>query len=318
MGIEDNVLVRKLRRGGIARSPLPDTEFVGQAFARQIEKAMRPLVKSPVSAMAIETRTVKVAEALQDVPVPAMLCLTGIDKAKSQGLLVIDTDLAYHLIDLMLGGDPALAPAPITRTFTAIDLALCHHAQEGILTAACEALGAAFGRPFGRQLTIAGQMQDITQVRFAPQHVDVLAFNVALDIGPAARSGKLHLFLPLAMLDVICAMMQDDQEVAVAEEEPTDLWHVQMRRAAAIAPVAVQAVLHRQRMSIEAAMALAPGDVIEVPAAAPSEIQLTIAQPGGARAVLAVGRLGAYRGGKVVKLETAVDRRVQDQIRRIL
>ena len=52
------VLAQKLKQRGIARSPLPDSEFVGQAFARQIERVFRPLLKAPVGAVLIDGRTV--------------------------------------------------------------------------------------------------------------------------------------------------------------------------------------------------------------------------------------------------------------------
>lgn len=311
------VLARKLKRQGIARSPLPDSEFVGQAFARQIEKALRPLVKAPVGAMVIDNRTVKVAEALQSVPVPAMLCLVSMEGSKGQGLLMLDGDLAYHLVDLMLGGDAGVAPVPIARTFTAIDMALCALAQTAVLGAIGEALAAAFGRPLDAPFQSAGQMQDIGQVRLAAPHVDVLVYSVALDIGSAARSGMLNLLLPLGMLDVVCAAMQVKGDEGPGDEA-MDLWRVQMRRAATLAPVVLDAVLHTQRMSVDAALALKVGDVIEVPAGAVSEISLLVDQRGGRRAQLGTSRLGTYRGAKVVKLDGPLDPRVAEHVRRAL
>lgn len=311
------VLARKLKQQGIARSPLPDSEFVGQAFARQVEKALRPLVKAPVGAMLLDGRTVKVSEALQGVPVPAMLCLVGLDGAKGQGLLMLDGELAYHLVDLMLGGDSAVAPVPIARSFTAIDMAVCELAQAAVLGAMAEALAAAFGRPLDAPFQIAGQMQDVSQVRLAAPHVDVLVYSVALDIGSAARAGILNLMLPLGMLDVVCAAMQARAD-ELPREEATDLWRVQMRRAATLAPVALDAVLHVQRMSVDAALGLRVGDVIELPPGAVGEIRLLIDQRGGRRAQLATGRLGAYRGAKVVKLAAPLDPRVREHVRRAL
>ena len=44
------------------------------------------------------------------------------------------------------------------------------------------------------------------------------------------------------------------------------------------------------------------GQVLEIPRQAVEEIQLTIPQPAGRTAVLALARLGAYQDNKVVKL----------------
>jgi len=317
MGLAGNVLQRKLTRAGIARSPLPDTDFVGQTFARQIEKGLRPLVKTTIGATLVEARVAKVSEAIQGVSVPAMLGVVEIDGSKAQGLVILESDLAFHLTDLMLGGDPSAAAAPVARSFTPIDHALCRLAEDVALTALAEALGAAFGRPLLGRFAVVSQQQDVTQVRFAPLHGDVLVYNLSLDMGPAARTGALRLFLPLALLDVICARLAD-KAAAAPVEEANDLWRAQMRRAAAAAPVPVNAVLHSRRMAVDALMALRPGDMLYVPASAPQEIRLVITLRGGRRAVLAAGALGAQGDQKAVRLDAALDPALREELRRAL
>lgn len=312
-----NVLRQKLSRRGAARSPLPETEFIGQTFAREIEKALRPLVKAIISAVVLECKVVKDIEVVEEISVPTMLGLVEFDNAKLQGLLNIDTDFAYHLIDLMLGGDPAVAPVPITRSFTEVDMALCSIVQEGLLTAFSHALAVCFGRPLTKRLQLAGQRQDVTQVRFAADHADFLVYNIALDIGPAARSGGMQIVLPLAMLDTISAMLKDDTAKA-PKEDRWDLWKVSMRHAAVRAPVVLNAVLHQRRMAISEIVGLRVGDVIDFAGSAVGEVQLFVAQQDGKRAKVAVGRLGAYQGAKVIKLNAAVDPRLRDHIRKLL
>ena len=234
-----------------------------------------------------------------------------------ENLVKLDTDLTFHLIDLMLGGDHAAAPIPITRSFTSIDMALCRLPLETMSTAFMAAVASCFGRPVTKQLAITAQRQDITQVRIAPDYVDVLVYNLALDIGEAARAGNLRLVLPLAALDAIRAAVQDEV-VDASADQPHDLWRVQMRRAAATAPVVIDAVLHRQKLTIAALEALRPGDLLEIPAAAPDEIQLMVAQPNGRTAQIAAGKLGVFQGTKVIKLDEAVDRRVRDQLQHVL
>ena len=317
MPTAENLIERKLQRGGVARSPLPEPDFIGETFARHLEEGFRLLVKTMVSAMVLECKIIKLADALQDISVPTMLGLVEVEDSKAQGLLAIDTDLTFHLIDLMLGGDHAAAPIPITRSFTSIDMALCRLPLETMSTAFMAAVASCFGRPVTKQLAITAQRQDITQVRIAPDYVDVLVYNLALDIGEAARAGNLRLVLPLAALDAIRAAVQDEV-VDASADQPHDLWRVQMRRAAATAPVVIDVVLHRQKLTIAALEALRPGDLLEIPAAAPDEIQLMVAQPNGRTAQIAAGKLGVFQGTKVIKLDEAVDRRVRDQLQHVL
>lgn len=316
MPATNSVLSRKLSQAGVARSPLPDTDLVGETYARMVEDRLRPLVKSGISAMPLEIRVVKLMTAVQDISVPSMLGLVEVEDADTQGLLCIDTDLAYHLIDLMLGGDPAVAPVATTRTFTSIDMALCKLHLDALLAAFAAAVGSVLGRPITKRMSVGDQRQNISQLRFAPDYVDVLVFQIALDIGEAARTGNFSLLMPLATLDVIRASAQD----AAAEkgERPDDLWRIQMRRAAAASPVVVDAVLHRQMFTVSEIQKLRPGDVVTIPATAPSEIALTIRQPGERTAVIGSGRLGAYKDAKVIKLDAAVDPRIHQHVRAAL
>lgn len=125
------------------------------------------------------------------------------------------------------------------------------------------------------------------------------------------------LLMPLATLDVIQTSVQE-VDADEARNRPDDLWRIQMRRAAAAAPIMMNAVLHRQQLTLAALEALRPGDVLDIPANAPGEIQLTIRQPGGKTATIATGRLGEYRGSKVVKLETPIDPRLCQHVRNAL
>jgi flagellar motor switch protein FliM len=270
---------------------------------------MRHLVKTAIGTEVAAARVTKLADATGTIAAPAMLGLVDVEDADTPGLVAIESDLAYHLIDLTLGGDPGQAPEPVTRPFTAIDMALCRLHLDAVLQAFAHAIGANLGRPLTKGLTIRDQRQNLAQLRLAPDYIDVMVFGMALTLGEAGRSGRFLLILPLSALDVIRASVQA-RNVQAARDRPNDLWKTLMRRAAASAPVRVDAVLHRQRLSLAALQALQVGQVLELPRQAVDEIQLTIPQPGGRTAVLAEGRLGAYQENKVVKLATPPDRRV--------
>ena len=231
--------------------------------------------------------------------------------------IALESDLAYHLIDLTLGGDPGQAPEPHARPFTAIDMALGRLHLEAVLGAFGHAIGASLGRPLTKGLTIRDLRQNLSQLRLAPDYIDVLAFGMDLTLGEAGRSGRFLLVLPLSALDVIRASIQA-RNVQAARDRPNDLWKTLMRRAAANAPVRVDAVLHRQTLTLAALQSLQVGQVLELPRQAVEEIQLAIPQPGGRTALLAQGRLGAYQDNKVVKLATPPDRRMVAHIERAL
>lgn len=311
-----NILSRKLSRGGVARSPLADTELLGETFARGVEDRIRPMVKTMIGGGVQHPRVARLGDAVAAIETPAVLALVAIEDADTPGLIAMGSDLAYHLVDLTLGGDPAQAPAPVARPFTAIDLALCRLHLDAVLSAFGQALGASFGRPLPKALTIRDLRQNLTQLRLAPNYIDVMVLGMELALGEGGRRGGFSLILPLSALDVIRASVQVREEAP--KDRPNDLWKTLMRRAAASAPVRVDAVLHRTRLSVATLQTLKIGQVIEIPRTAVEEIELTLQQPGGRTALLARGRLGAYHDAKVVKLATPPDTRVVTHIDRAL
>lgn len=312
-----NVLSRKLRHGGVARSPLGETDLLGETFARGVEDRLRVLVKTLIGTAVGTARVAKLADATRAVTGPAILGLVDVEDADTPGLIALESDLAYHLIDLTLGGDPALAPEAQARPFTAIDMALGRLHLDAILAAFGQAIGASLGRPLTKGLAIRDLRQNLSQLRLAPDYIDVLVLDMGLTLGEAGRSGRFLLILPLSALDVIRASIQA-RNVQAAKDRPNDLWKTLMRRAAASAPVRVDAVLHRQTLSLAALQALHVGQVLEIPRQAVEEIRLAIPQPGGRTALLAVGRLGAFQDNKVVKLAAPPDGRVVAHIERAL
>ena len=312
-----SVLSQKLRHGGVARSPLADTDLLCETFARGVEDRMRVLVKTIVGTTVGAARVAKLSDATSEIVGPSMLAPVDVEDADTPGLIAIESDLAYHLIDLTLGGDAAQAPQPEARAFTAIDMALCRLHLDAILAAFGHAIGANLGRPLTKGLTVRDVRQNLSQLRLAPDYIDVMVIGMALTLGEAGRRGGFRLILPLSALDVIRASIQA-RNAQAARDRPNDLWKTLMRRAAAAAPVRVVAVLHRQRLSLAALQTLQVGQVLEIPRQAVEEIQLAIPQPGGRTALLAQGRLGAYQDNKVIKLLTPPDRRVITHIDRAL
>lgn len=312
-----SVLSRKLSQGGIARAPLNDADLVCEGLARGVEDRLRTLVKTITGATVEPARVTKLADATAAITSPSMLGVIEVEDADTPALVAMESGLAYHLIDLTLGGDPAASPEPGERAFTAIDMALLRLHLDAILAAFGQAIGAGLGSPLTKTMRVRDQRQSLSQLRLAPDYIDVLIFDVGLALGEAGRRGGFSLVLPLSTLDVIRASIQA-RNTESARDRPNDLWKAVMRRAAAGAPVTVDGVLHHQSLSLSALQGLAVGQILHIPRQAVDEIRLTIPQPGGRTAVLATGRLGAFQENKVVKLAIDPDRRVIAHIERAL
>ena len=98
-------------------------------------------------------------------------------------------------------------------------MALCRLHLDAILAAFAHAIGANLGRPLTKGLTIRDLRQSLSQLRLAPDYIDVMVFGMELTLGEAGRRGRFTLVLPLSALDVIRASIQA-RNVQAAKRPP--------------------------------------------------------------------------------------------------
>ena len=315
-GSMEQVLEKKVGNRRVGRSPLPDIDLIGENFGIVLEDHLRPLLKTIVGAFVMDCEITKLADVVEDIPVPAMLGLVAMEHSENSALINVSSELVYHIVDMRMGGDSASAPQTTTRSFTGIDVQLCMDVFDAILKSFAKAIEDSLGVPLKEQLTVAGSKQDINTVRIAPKSADVLLLKVALDIGEAARGGDFDLVVPLAVLDIFKASTNQIEEVV--EVSPNDLWRQQMRKSAAVSKVELHAVLHTAKMSLMEVKDLEVGQVIALPGNCLQETDLVMALGYKEQSVVGSGKIGGYNENKVIKLVEAPSDEIIESLSRMV
>ena len=313
---DGGVLQRMLSGRRVGRSPLPDLDLIGENFGRQMEDALRPILKTTVGALILDCQVTKLADVLDRIPVPSMLGVIEAEGADRMALVNLGSDLVYHVVDMRMGGDATVAPATTTRSFSAIDTQLCRDVLDAVLASFSRAVEESLGVPLDTVFRVAGQKQDISTVRIAPASADVMLITASLDIGEAARSGEFDLIVPLSILDVLRAAILEAETLEPAA--PNDLWVSQMRRCAAEAEVPLHGILHRLTLPLSAVEQLQEGQVIPIPCNALTQVEMVQSLGTRYQATLAHGRLGMFEGEKVIKLLDEPPAALQDSIARLI
>lgn len=306
----ESTLARKIQTVGVSRSPIPDIEFLGNRFVQGLEEELRKLLHTSIAGMVLESEVTRLSNVTEGIPVPAMLGIVEFPGAPNQALINVSADLVFHLIDLLMGGDPAKCPMPTTRSFTHIDTALCQKVLTGTVRAFENAVEQALDGEIETSFKLVDTRQNITDVNIASGNADVLYINSSLDIGSAARGGDIDFLVPLSVLDLVCSSVhRESAAVAI-----NDVWRSRMKRAVAEAEIPLTAVLHRSRLTPEFLRELAVGDVLEVPRSAPQNVALVL--DAGSRVEQELGRakLGGYEGGKVVQLGADPNKAMLDHL----
>ncbi|MBB5515253.1 flagellar motor switch protein FliM [Rubricella aquisinus] len=298
--MQSDVLKKKISVRRVGRSPIPHLDDITNHLTAKLEDRLRRLLKATTGAIIMACEVRKLSRVLEDIPVPAMLGIVAVEGVDNYALININSDLVYHVVDLRMGGDPASAPPPTARSFTAIDCALCEGFTSTVIDCMMEAMRSGMGAPLPDAMSLARIEQNITQVRLAPGNADVLVIEVNLDIGEAARSGDFQIVLPLSVLDVLRA---EAARAPASNEMLTSLtfWRKHMTRAAAEARIEVSGIVHTQRMTVQELEALTPGDVILMPETALKNIDIRLGRLSD-RIDCTTAKLGAFEGRKMLKL----------------
>jgi len=296
----ENVLARKLTTQGVGRSPIADIERLGDRFVRLVEREIGNILRVSVSGMVLETEVTRLSSVAEGVPVPALLGVLSFEGAEALTLINFSADAVFHIVDLLMGGDPETCPAPTTRSFTAIDYGLMedmlHAVARSFEAALCDLLGA----PLKASFILKDIQQNITNVAIAPDNADVLFINSALDMGDAARGGDLDLVVPLSVLDIVRSSIvetEKNEDLSVK-----DIWRDRMKRAANEADIPLMAILHKAKYKAQYLEALEVGQIIPIPSKAPQNVAIVTRSNGRIETEVATAKLGAFEGKKVVKL----------------
>lgn len=307
-GAAEKILSKKIGMSGVGRSPIPDVEKLGDMFAREIEAALRPVLNATVAGMILEGEVTKMSTVAEAIPVPALLGVLGFPGCAHSGLINVSADLVYHIVDLRMGGDPGTCPTPTTRSFTAIDYALCESVLKEVIWGFERATETMLGGPLTGHFTHKGTHQNITSVTVAPETADVLKFTLSLDIGIAARGGDLDLIIPLSVLDVVRASVEPTK--VDTEATVKDIWRDRMKQAVHEAALPLSAVLYRGQFNADYLDQLTVGQVIPVSSNAPRQVELILNAGKKTAFKVCEARLGGFEGKKVLKLNDAPDPQV--------
>ena len=312
----ENILSQKLSNKGVGRSPISDTEKLGDRFVRIAERNLGPLLKVSVSGMMLDNEVTRLAAVAEGIPVPALLGVLSFKGSESQALINMSADLVYHIVDLLMGGDPEVCPMPTTRSFTAIDYGLLDSVLNVISAAFGQALSEMLGGELKSEFELVDIQQNITNISVAPDNADVLKFEISLDIGEAARGGDFDLVVPLSVLDIVRSSFE--KTVSADAEGVKDIWRERMQLAAIEADIPLTAVLHKAKLKASDIEGFTVGQVIPIPSKAPQSVALEIRHNGETQTEVCSTKIGVFEGKKVLKLMTPLNPKLQVYLQNVV
>src|ERR1700743_3587256 len=181
---------------------LPMLEIVFDRLVRLMTTSLRNFTSDNVEVSLDNISSIRFGDSLNSIPLPAILAVFRAEELDNYGLLTVDSNLIYSIVDVLLGGRRGTAALRIEcRPYTPIERVLVQRMVEVVLNDA----KAAF-EPLTPVHFNLDRLE--TNPRFAaiarPANAAIL---VKLRIDMDDRGGRVELLLPYSTLEPIRKML---------------------------------------------------------------------------------------------------------------
>jgi flagellar motor switch protein FliM len=181
---------------------LPMLEIVFDRLVRLMTTSLRNFTSDNVEVSLDQITSVRFGDYLSSIPLPAIISVFRAEQLDNFGLVTVDSNLIYSVVDVLLGGRRGAASTRVEgRPYTTIERMLVTRMIEVVLADARQA--------FAPLTEVSFTLDRIeTNPRFAaiarPPNAAIL---VKLRIDMEDRGGRLELLLPYATLEPIRKML---------------------------------------------------------------------------------------------------------------
>lgn len=297
--VKNAILRRKIEQSRVSVSSYPKLNVLAAAHARETAARVRALFNTLADVKTEASAVIRCGRYLRGLPTPSVLGILEVDGVSNAAAFHMDAELVSHVIDLSLGGDPAIDSAYPDRMPTLIDLAMCGRFADAVLESFGKAVatvcrGKSLGVMRCERFETTPQMATI-----APERSEVIIVNQRVEVGESTRNGFFELVLPLSVIDPIKIDLM--QHFGTPSSLNSDLWERHLRATLMQSQMPLDAIIDSQSVALATLASMKVGDVLKLSRNAVDEVEVVMNTKNGRR-TLAPCRLGAKGTLKAVKL----------------
>ncbi|MFC4351151.1 flagellar motor switch protein FliM [Fodinicurvata halophila] len=259
-----NAIVNSTR---VSYERLPMLEVVFDRLVRMMSTSLRNFTSDNVEVSLDNITSQRFGDYLNSIPLPAMLAVFKAEEWDNYGLMIVDSNLIYSIVDVLLGGRRGTAAMRIEgRPYTTIERNLITRLMNVILMD----LSAAFD-PLS-PVTFRFERLE-TNPRFAAIARNAnAAINTRLRIDMEDRGGRVELVLPYATLEPVRELLL---QMFMGEKFGRDsIWESHLSAELWHTEVAIDAVLDQLEMPLSSILNLKVGDQIPLNKTPSSKVAL--------------------------------------------
>jgi flagellar motor switch protein FliM len=284
---------------------LPMLEIVFDRLVRLMTTSLRNFTSDNVEVSLDQISSIRFGDYLNSIPLPAIIAVFRAEQLDNFGLVTVDSNLIYSIVDVLLGGRRG---APSTRVegrpYTTIERMLVTRMIEVVLADARQAFA------------------PLTEVHFALDRIETnprfaaiarppnAAIVIKLRIDMEDRGGRLELLLPYATLEPIRKMLL--QQFMGEKFGRDNIWEGHLASELWATKVEVRAVLDELPQPLSRVLDLKVGDTLMLDAVPDGPVLLKCGD-----VELSQGRVGRMGHSLAVRVERPIAQATQHAVMKI-
>ncbi len=273
---------------------LPMLEIVFDRLVRLMTTSLRNFTSDNVEVSLDTISSIRFGDYLNSIPLPAILAVFRAEELDNYGLLTVDSNLIYSIVDVLLGGRRGTAALRIEgRPYTTIERVLVQRMVEVILNDARQA--------FEPLTPVHFKLDRLeTNPRFAaiarPANAAIL---VKLRIDMEDRGGRVELLLPYSTLEPIRKMLL--QQFMGEKFGRDNIWEGHLATELWTTDTEIRCVLDEQQMALSQVLDLKVGDTLMLNATPDSDVSVRAGN-----IALTTGKMGRKGQHIAVRVEAPI------------
>jgi flagellar motor switch protein FliM len=273
---------------------LPMLEIVFDRLVRLMTTSLRNFTSDNVEVSLDQITSIRFGDYLNSIPLPAIIAVFRAEQLDNFGLVTVDSNLIYSVVDVLLGGRRGAVSTRVEgRPYTTIERMLVTRMIEVVLADAKQAFA------------------PLTEVNFALDRIETnprfaaiarppnAAIVVKLRIDMEDRGGRLELLLPYATLEPIRKMLL--QQFMGEKFGRDNIWEGHLAGELWNTKLEVRAVLDEITTPLRKVLDLKVGDTMMLDAAPDSIVSLKCGQ-----VELSEGKVGRIGHALAVRIDRAL------------
>ncbi len=275
----------------VSKDQMHALQFLHERAARNLTTSLSAYLRTTINLSVGSVEQFAYQEFLALLSDPTAFYSLSIAPFDELGAIELTPGVAFAMIDRMLGGTGQAVS--ITRPLTEIE----QNVVDEVVTLLLDGLAEAWRAVAGLNFAIRGRETRPRMLQVAAPNEIVCAVVFDLRVGDV--QGAIHLCIPTNVVETVEAQFSNPWQRQKRELTPTE--RVWLDENLARVPMPVVPLI-RTRLKTGAVLALKPGEVVALPLAADSPLDIFV---GGVRKM--TGRLASERGRLMVQIEQRED-----------